>query len=114
VGPDPNEAQSESSTQELERGGPRYSSGEQVEVTRIEPPKRKKRKNDGEWFEADDGTRGRLLGNATSNIQIGEKTTLWILSVAGKTYNFGLELPGKQSGPKTKPTHKKQKRGKRR
>ncbi|MFO1429293.1 MAG: type III-B CRISPR module RAMP protein Cmr6 [Candidatus Competibacteraceae bacterium] len=73
---------------------PRFKSGEEVTVRRVEDPKGK----DRIWFEAEDGFGGPVVPKGTEpQIEIGASTTLWIAAVNLQPlgYNFSSKAPKK-------------------
>jgi len=72
---------------------PRFKSGVQVIVRRIEDPKGK----DRIWFEAEDGLGGRIVQGEEPQVEIGASITLWIAAVNQQPlgYNFSSKQPVK-------------------
>lgn len=68
---------------------PRFKSGEQITVRRVEDPKGRNRS----WFEAEDGFGGTVARGTPPQVEIGECVSLWILSASKDTYNFSSEAP---------------------
>jgi len=69
---------------------PRFKSGEEVTVRRVEDPKGKGRF----WFEAEDGYGGVIIDSEKPQIEINAVTKLWITAVNQPPgYNFSSKQP---------------------
>lgn len=83
--------------EEPSKVAPHGKPGQQLTVKRVEDPRGKGRL----WFQAEDGFGGVVVRGTAPPIQIGETTSLWIVSVSKDTYNFSsepLQSPRKPTG----------------